>query len=145
MSELENKVLGLRRTSPEEYTAEMLERGAFACFPHTLEDAYKRTLLIVVAAIIMQQPNVSVNRCHHITRKVLGVTDDAFRSALNALNTPLNCIVENSYTRGTTGARKEVTHLNFETSGPWRKWFEAVSEKYPELMIWMERPYGTLV
>lgn len=125
-----------------------LEKAAFACFSNVTEDSFKRLLFLHISKVVKEQPNTTTNRAYVAVSDRIVVSRNDFEAAVRAMETPFKRLKINKYKRRSQSASdlnplnanpKMVVHLNIsECCEPWNIWVKAVTEKYPELSIWVD-------
>lgn len=126
----------------------ILEKAAFACFSGVTEDSFKRLLFLHISKVVKENQNITTNRAFGIVSDRIVVNRPDFEAAVRALETPFKRLKINKYKRRSVSASdvnqtsnntRQVVHLNVvEDCAPWNVWVKAVTEKYPELSIWVD-------
>lgn len=126
----------------------ILEKAAFACFSGVTEDSFKRLLFLNISKVVKENPNITTNRAFGLVNSRIIVSRPDFEAAVLAMETPFKRLKINKYKRRDSVASdlnpvnknpRQVVHLNVvEDCEPWQIWVKAITEKYPELSIWVE-------
>lgn len=111
----------------------VLEKAAFATFSNKLEDHFKRLLFLNIDKYVSENPNCTANQCYHKLYEIMAVERPDFDAAVRAMKTPFQRISINAYVR----KNKPHAHLIPAESANWNAWVQTVTEKYPELTIWV--------
>lgn len=127
---------------------EIVERAAFACFSTAMTDDYKRTLFVVVADVLEEVGQLSINKLFDQVRRKLPISYDELTAVVASLATPFNCVKTNQYYRSVernSGERKMIVNVAYTSSPIWDCWIKYALETYPELQHWKGRSHGTAI